>query len=259
MARGGFTSRELLVVVVAICVVAAMVVPADDLARRRAKDFSCASVMRRSLLGVALFNEDHPGGLWNHMPKCPYWGKQWQYPWTDTPHALYDGGTHMWAEGRSQGSYWRGYLLDGGYADVGVLGCSYASYEEKPFYSSYNTHQGDQKATFDSVDFRRRPAFVWYGPGSYSADNVSDYSGGNLMGRLEGPAGDYRSKGPLLTCPQVCTVLAVVKQFEPSHRPEWSKGEVTPFKLMPYAENVGFSDGSVKFYENENGGTFEPK
>jgi len=35
-------------------------------------------------------------------------------------------------------------------------------------------------------------------------------------------------------------------------------GIIGSMTLMPYAENVGYSDGSVRFYFNSAGGTFKP-
>ena len=65
----------------------------------------------------------------------------------------------------------------------------------------------------------------------------------------------------IMICPQpfVAFVAGGNKIFHVPHRMQWSRpnfgGSMT---LMPYAENVGYSDGSVRFYFNSAGGTFKP-
>jgi hypothetical protein len=166
---------------------------------------------------------------------------------------------HLWREGRSGDNYWRGYLLESGYAKWQSLGCTAREYDAAdPLICSYNGPHANCNNPFEpnpvSEQFRKRPAFVWYGPGCTNEfDNVAIYNGG--------PPGDYKRRSPLLTCPQpfVAFVAGGNKIFHVPHRMQWSRpnfgGSMT---LMPYAENVGYSDGSVRFYFNSVGGTFKP-
>jgi hypothetical protein len=100
-----------------------------------------------------------------------------------------------------------------------------------------------------------------------NADNVNEYSGGNVAGPYYPWSDDYYSRrNPLITCPQVWIEFTPGgggnKTFEPSHRPRLRIANLGGgLKPLPYAENVGFTDGSVRFYTDPDFGvhTFVPE
>lgn len=115
----------------------------------------------------------------------------------------------MSEEGRSGMNFWRGYLIAGRYAPSTVLGCPAKNYMGQTFQASHNAH-GASRWVFNHVEsdgagpsFRRNPVYVWYGPGSYNAYNVSAYSGGNLIVPHYPTSRVYDQRNPLMTCPQV--------------------------------------------------------
>src|SRR5207253_696822 len=116
-------------------------------------------------------------------------------------HINYLAQDHLWKEGRSGNNYWRGYLLESGFAKTtAILGCTAYDYSVggEPFISSYNgTTAGcvnHVETVAASLAFKKNPAFVWYGPGGTNEfDNIAIYNGGNLTG----PVGTYKKRTPL--------------------------------------------------------------
>lgn len=265
-----------------IALLVSMLLPSLTRARQKAKDIACASTMRQALLSVFMYNGAYKKGLQNYDPACPFWG----IPWADynvtfygtDPHYLYDSGNHIWYEHRSGRNYWRGYLLQSRLAVPSILGCTVADFTDDVFVSSYNgPYGGATNQYFDgtidervgnAATFRKAPAFVWYGPGSSNAsgDNVAVYNGGNLTFSPFGYPhySDFRKlPGPLLTCPQVRLGYEFVGgtpyvTFAVPHRPQWGGYVPGSMTTLAYAENVGFTDGSVRFYARREGGTFRP-
>jgi len=239
--------------------------PALDRARRKALDVSCTANARQTALATGLYQNDWPDGVQNYAPDCPYWGRGWVGE-TAGPHAqLGPSEKHFMEEGRSLRCYWRGYLLAGNYADSHVLGCAAGNYVGKDFISSYNNLPSNHVETnFAQDSFRAAPAFLWYGPGIYSVGTVSEYAGGNLVCPWWDDWGTwheisyYHRRFALFTCPRVWVRDWANKVFEIPHRPHWPA--IIPSWLHTRAGcgNLAYSDGSVEFYEMEDGGNFCP-
>jgi prepilin-type N-terminal cleavage/methylation domain-containing protein len=264
VSKRAFTLVELLVVVGIIAVLVAILLPALNRARRQAQNVACASNMHQCLLAVLMYNTSTRGGLANYMPGCPFWGAGFlSSDPAGVQHINYLAQDHLWKEGRSGNNYWRGYLLDSGAAKTPrILGCTAHDYTGEAFFSSYNGPGAGcvnhVETVAASAAFRQNPAYLWYGPGCTNEfDNVAIYNGGNITG----PPGNYKKRSVLMTCPQpfVAFVAGGNKVFDVPHHPEWGVGNfgggMTP---LPYSENVGYSDGSVRFFENARGGTFNP-
>jgi len=258
----GFTLVELLVVIGVIAVLIALLLPALVKARQQAKDVECSATMRQFLMAVVTYNAQYKRGLQNYRENCIYWGAGWPGANPHTgPHARLQNdntvaafdGPHKNEEGRSTKCYWRGYLLQSRLARVDVLGCTAIDYTfESLFYGSYNNEPTNwMEPSQTDAGFKRRAAYVWYGPGALDTLSVREYAGGNL----DGPSGTYRRRTPLVTCPQVNTnYVGGVKYYQLPHRPKVNFVFGGSMQQAGYASNVGFTDGSVRFYVDTKGG-----
>ena len=290
--QSAFTLVELLVVIAIIALMVAMLVPALSKARMQARDVECASTMRQCLLAIFTYNAQYHGGLQNHHPACKWWGRGWDDgPFSNPATGAHANaadygpvqpnqgfhGPHMWDEGRSLDCNWRGYLLQSRVARYQVLGCSakqyldaafnvgwYGSYNGEPvsFFTGYTGESGyPNETSWDARSYRERPAFVWYGPPGYDAYNIGVYANGVTLssnGEQNRPIGGLdtykRPHRVLLLCPTVCLWYnGITKAFELPHRPRWRTWVNGSFTGAPWAGNIGFSDGSVRFYESPNG------
>ena len=64
-------------------------------------------------------------------------------------------------------------------------------------------------------------------------------------------------RGPLLACPTIVHYYGTSQDnYEPPHRPMWGINRFSGIR-MPYAQNVGYTDGSVKFFSSRAGGYFD--
>lgn len=61
--RRGFTLIEMLVVIAIIAILAGLLLPAIQLARKRARRIECASQVRQVALGMSLYGDDNDGML----------------------------------------------------------------------------------------------------------------------------------------------------------------------------------------------------
>jgi|GEM_PF-4143319 len=268
-----FTLIELLVVISIISLLISILLPALQSARESATDIKCGSTARQTLVLCFTYNTDDTKGLQNYAPDCPFWGTGWSGSGSG-PHATFDN--HIWKEGRSGNSYWRGYLVGGGYDDGPALGCPAKDYTSagSEWRGSYNALPGSNfganhvETNAKSNAFRKNPAWAWFGPGAFNTDNVRTYVGSNILMNSNTEWGqintkDYlvawdRGRGPILACPKVFIEwTAGLKYFEVAHR-NLVILPTTPFATSPYAQNVGFSDGSVEFFQSLDGGSIHP-
>ncbi|MFW6039298.1 MAG: type II secretion system protein [bacterium] len=267
------------VVISIVALLMALLMPALRKARETATDVACGSAMWQALIATATYNADHPEGLQNYKPDCPWWGQGWPQA-----HKDYDdpdtGGIqdHLWYEARSQRSYWRGYLLYGDYvSSYEALGCSAKDYPPtvNTLWSAYagggwNHIEGRRDETM-----RKAPAFVWYGPAVLGTGHVHIYAGGNIGIPKWGKYPSYHSwenaeygvshdgkRGPLMACGQT---RVDYQEYEIPHRPGWSGEKLAnPANNTPShaghatRRNVGFNDGSIEFHALPRGGRYNP-
>src|SRR6185295_12300315 len=100
---------------------------------------------------------------------------------------------HRFHEAPSGSPYWRGYLIESGLLgrrdktvqviNSDALGCPFTDFgTDGTFYMSYNSVDGSThvEGNFSAMAFRKNPAFVWWGPGGVSEDEIRILTGGKL-------------------------------------------------------------------------------
>ena len=288
--RRAFTLVELLVVIGIIAILVAMLLPALFEARRQARVVACASNMRQTLLAIQMYNNQFKAGLQNYHPMCSLWGQAWKgIKWDgganpslhcNLPPITGDGTGVTWehgrAEMRSMSNFWRGYLLQSrliGRFDLATstvldatpLGCT-ADDSVRDNNLAYclclEGNAGNHvEPNMNAATMRKSPPFVWYGPGAYDYWEVSVWRG-NMLVNFNGNNAiftTYRKRAPLLTCPWIAMPPpAQDSVYHPTHRPKWIRYrmQMTLNQGMfdgPYAQNVGFTDGSVTYREGRVG------
>ncbi len=287
--RRAFTLVELLVVIGIIALLVAMLFPSLSKARERAKDIVCASSMRQTLLAILQYNGQFRPGLQNYHPKCQFWGQGWQATpgndplniqhWSAT--TLSDGTPylHSLTEASSSGTYWRGYLIDAGLLGrrnaagtviaADALGCNATDFTDDPtFVMSYNSYDCSNQAEPNNTQasFRKNPAFNWWGPGPVNDNWNRSITGGHLADGSTAVYTKYRVRRALLSCPYVwtgATMFTLPRMLVPPHRARWVHPHDSGGNPMGprWAENVGYTDGSVRWFEKRNvpwGTTFDP-
>ena len=284
-----FTLIELLVVISIISVLISVLLPTLSKSREKANDIKCSASMHATLNAVMAYNADVKHGLQNTSPTCPYWNQGFPDGTGAGSHWALGNGYHGWNEGRAFWPYWRGYLAQGGYAgvldptnsnlvlDSRGLGCNANNYANRPatnssvprsFWGSYNGGNYGDSITFESnfaaKSYASNPAYNWVGPGIYDNGQTAAYYGNiyvtpviNWQGTSPNTISYDAPRGPLLACPNVSVFYnGVYKLFDTPHRPNWNPSQ-NPV-AMAYAENVGFTDGSVRFFESISGGYLDP-
>ena len=261
MVRKGFTLIELLVVIAIIALLVSILMPSLAKARLLAIDAKCAVGTRGTLSVFHLYNSDWASGITNYYLDCPWFNKGYPDYHLGAPygeHLNYNGGDHFWSEGCARRPIWRDTLVNGGYAKLDYLGCTATDYTGRKFLASYNA-VAPTPAEPDRAGAaqRRAPAYIWYGPGTFSTDHVSEMSGGNILCQewnnnylgKDGPQASWDRIGPVISCPQVFVDHdGAYAYFEPSHRPKWATRAPGGLKVLPVAANVGFTDGRVMFF-----------
>jgi prepilin-type N-terminal cleavage/methylation domain-containing protein/prepilin-type processing-associated H-X9-DG protein len=268
MTRKGFTLIELLVVIAIIALLVSILMPSLSKAKLLAGDARCAVAMRGTLMVCHIYNSDWEGTITNYYLDCPWFGQG--YPDYNTApgygeHIAYAGGDHLWSEGCARKPIWRETLIKGGYAPAENLGCTATDFTNRKFLSAYNAMSATSVEAIDSPTMRKAPAYIWYGPGTFSTDHVSEMSGGNIQAPewnwnyngKDGAQASWDRLGPVIVCPQVRVAWEpYMAYFTPTHRPSWGGQASGGLKVLPMAANVGFTDGHVKFFShNTPGGT----
>ena len=110
-----FTLIELLVVIAIIAILAAMLMPALERARKAARQVACKSNMKQVGLYIQMYANDHSG-----KPPMPITGREigWKIPGFGTQYLYWDKG---WDGTGRDVAVSLGHLFDGGYAQNGNI------------------------------------------------------------------------------------------------------------------------------------------
>jgi prepilin-type N-terminal cleavage/methylation domain-containing protein len=204
------------------------------------------------------------------------------------------GTFHIYSELLGLNTEWRGKLILGGYAGSTVqtgattfdatqtfapgLGCPAMDFRSNPqFWAPFTSAAGsggqNEVEAFQSQSLRQRPPWVWYGPGVLPSQvplwsgawNGIGFSAAATAALAQTRPSEFYDRGrfAILSCPYPwLNALAPVAQqnFQPTHRSALTNPR-SGATVMNIFENVGFTDGSVKFFDVHGapiGYTFDP-
>lgn len=270
-APGLFTLVGVLVVIAIISVLAAMLLPALGRARDRARIVACGSNMRQALVSIHAYAGDCEDFVWNYGPgphdhRDPEEGRRDYRLW----YQKFDGsGTHAheWNERKAKASYWRGILWDGRYGEPAVLGCTV------PAPAGWANQTGGNPFESAATIAKTEP-YVYRGRATNCDLDITVYAGGSIAG------GDWNTSGangepadlmsahrPTPTTPRLPNRVLLNCPVYVKPTPDWSDNYQSPphnlasakmwsdfagFGVMghPVAENVGFADGHVRYFDS---------
>ncbi len=277
--RARFTLIELLVVIAIIAVLAALLLPGLNDARRRARKATCLSNMRQALIATISYGEDYAD--------FPY---SWQ---VGVPHTeimsnhymkVYDKGDgqgmlaphpHYAAEGDGVAPYWEYYLLNEKYVSTpDVLGCAFPCPSNWLVWPA-SCYTGAGIAITDTKQIHRAPPYVYRGPSSTDDIRNTTYACGQIAGggssstAFGGRSGAWYphlnspKPKPIFTCPVFTDIWPTGYEYYASpHAPPamgTRKRDVWPMQVGwgRYGhfldETVGWSDGSAKLCTQPQG------
>jgi len=271
---------ELLVVIAIIALLVSILMPSLQRAKRLASVAACAVNMRSSLMGGNIYAADYNDWPWNYADgahnhvnpnDASYNPALAPYPPADAPQQTdgqwYGGDTewHLYYEGRSQRSHWRGKLIAGRYGSARSLGCA-----APPPKGWDLIAQGNDVETNTADDVLKTPPFVYRGRATGTDYDLDVYAGGNIAFGWAGTERNRMNHRPrpnstrsmiVLNCPvyaksmQVPGVSWTETVYMQPHQPNlaayhirWELGEGTLGHIL--AENVGFTAGHVLFADS---------
>ena len=276
----GFTLIELLVVIAIIALLVSILMPSLQKAKWRAKITACSVNMRSSLLGCQMYAGDFGDLPWNYTDKEDHdhynpndvsKNDDWSAPirWYQKSDGSGES-MHIFGEGRSGKSYWRGKLLDGKYGSARSMGCVIPPPDNSwELVTNGNDVEGDWVA-----DVRQAPPFVYRGRACGTSADINVYAAGNIAfapggwfyehaarRSLHNPEPNGGKVKIILNCNLFKknipndNMQVQPHQFNQNTVKYWS--ELAGFGALGHivAENVGWSDGHVQ-YVDSNGMKF---
>jgi type II secretory pathway pseudopilin PulG len=276
---------ELLVVMALVAILVAFLMPSLKETRRLGKITACKSNMRGTLVACLTYAGEYRQELpWNYTDDEARFGAHdhlnpndaWESytKWYVTLDTLGTNdrrnSNHLFSEGLSQRSFWRGKLLAGKYGDSRMMGCVIPpdkTWNPTSTDNDVERYHGDSPSSV-----REAPPFIYRGRAVGGSHAVNVYTGGNIAFRVE--AGEWHgtfnnrtahTPDPhlggnkiIFTCPVYKKDLHAYESafYQPHQRSSrtllyWS--ELSGFGGTGHvvAQNIGWYDGSVKFADSK--------